>query len=497
MSDQSRTLPARPSLRYLKLEAKRRLAAGEFATLHDAQLAVAREHGQPSWAALKRLIEVQTSATGGALAHVEWVISRFAGADSPGWTAPGEDELREHFDEGFLTAIASSTVVSTMSSLAAQLREELVVTAETPTVVRTRLADLRLDAAGGAEPPHRLTGLHVHFEPARVADPRTKAPSTRTSGNVPPPALAVAEESFAELGLVGLAMAGDGGAAWAAARGWASLEPAEALRTDHRFPAYSITKLITATAVLRLVAGGRLGLDDPANRHLRTVRLDDGTVTVRELLTHTAGVDSPSKLYAERVPDLLSLVGPRLGCNGPRGRFAYSNGGYAMLGQLIADVTGAPYDQAATRLVLQPLGMGDSSFPTTWPGADAVTEYALDSGGLFAPSPGQVVTVPAAGGLWTTAADLVTFGRAWASLLPEELATEALRPQAKRDDSGAQVGLGWLLHLGEDVCGHAGGGQGGTSSLLVRLSTGQTSVTLTNRLVALEPVNLRLLTATT
>jgi hypothetical protein len=43
-----RTLPARPSLRHLKLEAKRRLAAGEFVTLHAAQTAIAREHGLSS-----------------------------------------------------------------------------------------------------------------------------------------------------------------------------------------------------------------------------------------------------------------------------------------------------------------------------------------------------------------------------------------------------------------------------------------------------------------
>ena len=48
-----RALPEQASLRYLKLEAKRRRAAGEFATLHHAQLAIAREHGQPSWTALR------------------------------------------------------------------------------------------------------------------------------------------------------------------------------------------------------------------------------------------------------------------------------------------------------------------------------------------------------------------------------------------------------------------------------------------------------------
>jgi hypothetical protein len=51
MPDQLRPLPAQPNLRYLKLEARRRLAADEFSTLHDAQLAIAREHGLPSWTA--------------------------------------------------------------------------------------------------------------------------------------------------------------------------------------------------------------------------------------------------------------------------------------------------------------------------------------------------------------------------------------------------------------------------------------------------------------
>ena len=52
----SRSLPGHPSLRHLKLEAKRRLAAGEFLTLHDAQVAIAREHGLPTWAALKQRV---------------------------------------------------------------------------------------------------------------------------------------------------------------------------------------------------------------------------------------------------------------------------------------------------------------------------------------------------------------------------------------------------------------------------------------------------------
>ena len=82
----SRSLPVRPSLRFLKLEAKRRLAAGEFATLHDAQAAVAREHGLPSWAALKQACALRPEPESHALDQLRWVISRFSAADAPGWT---------------------------------------------------------------------------------------------------------------------------------------------------------------------------------------------------------------------------------------------------------------------------------------------------------------------------------------------------------------------------------------------------------------------------
>ena len=95
MPGASRSLPDRPNLRYLRLEAKRRLAAGEFATLHDAQLAIAREYGEPSWAALKQAIgEPETPEPGShALDQLRWLRDRFSGADQPGWTTPAEFAL--------------------------------------------------------------------------------------------------------------------------------------------------------------------------------------------------------------------------------------------------------------------------------------------------------------------------------------------------------------------------------------------------------------------
>lgn len=77
MSAQSRHLPDRPNLRYLRIEAKRRLAAGEFNTLHEARLAIAREHGLSSWTALKELIEA-SGPTSHALAQVRRLLGMFA-----------------------------------------------------------------------------------------------------------------------------------------------------------------------------------------------------------------------------------------------------------------------------------------------------------------------------------------------------------------------------------------------------------------------------------
>jgi hypothetical protein len=92
---------------------------------------------------------------------------------------------------------------------------------------------MQLEAVAAADPPYRLTGLRLFPLGERVTDPRVAAPSTRTSGEVPAAAAAVAEESFAGLGLPGLVLAGAPGGAragdgsgWAAARGWASLEGA-------------------------------------------------------------------------------------------------------------------------------------------------------------------------------------------------------------------------------------------------------------------------------
>ena len=193
--------------------------------------------------------------------------------------------------------------VTTLTRLAAIWREGLVVIQDDPLHARARASGWLLEADAEPEPPHRLSRLPGR--PGSAARSPTRGSRHRplsSSGAVPAAAAKTAATAFGELGLAGLVLAGGapGGAGWVIARGWADLDRAEPLRPGHRFPVYGVTRLITATAVLRLIADERMGIDDPANDHLRTVRLADDSVTVRELLSHAGGVDDSRPRQAVR-----------------------------------------------------------------------------------------------------------------------------------------------------------------------------------------------------
>ncbi|MEU8926117.1 serine hydrolase domain-containing protein [Kitasatospora sp. NPDC048545] len=77
---------------------------------------------------------------------------------------------------------------------------------------------------------------------------------------------------------------------WRGGSGVSDLATGAPVRTDGRFRAGSITKVFTATTVLRLVGEGRIGLDDPVERHLPGLLPNGADISVRELLDHTSGL---------------------------------------------------------------------------------------------------------------------------------------------------------------------------------------------------------------
>src|SRR5262245_20807388 len=132
----------------------------------------------------------------------------------------------------------------------------------------------------------------------------------------------------------------------------------------------SITKTFTATALMRLVAEGRVELDAPIRRYVPELRLTDeraaAEITVFQLLNHTSGLDwgltvdtgsgdDALAVFVEKLAD-LALIAP------PGTRASYSQAGYNLLGRAIEKVTRLPYERAVATLLFEPLGLTNSFY---------------------------------------------------------------------------------------------------------------------------------------
>jgi CubicO group peptidase (beta-lactamase class C family) len=132
----------------------------------------------------------------------------------------------------------------------------------------------------------------------------------------------------------------------------------------------SVTKTYTATALMRLVAEGRVELDAPVRRYVPELVLADeraaAEITVLNLLNHTSGLgwdlladtgegDDALARYVARLAD-LELIAP------PGTRASYSQAGYSLLGRILEKVTGLTYERAVASLVFEPLGLSHSFY---------------------------------------------------------------------------------------------------------------------------------------
>jgi CubicO group peptidase (beta-lactamase class C family) len=206
---------------------------------------------------------------------------------------------------------------------------------------------------------------------------------------------------------------------WAAGYGVADQVTRQPVTAATRFQAASLSKPVTAWGVLRLVEQSRIGLDDPVVGHLRRWHpppspFDTDAITIRRLLSHTAGLSVHG--YDGQQPDRplaaieISLSGEAGGSfpvellEAPGGRWLYSGGGYSVLQLLVEELTGRPFADYMQAEVLQPLGMTASSFGWQRTAATAFPHNA--AGGRI---PDFAFAEQAAAGLVTTAPDLARF----------------------------------------------------------------------------------------
>lgn len=140
----------------------------------------------------------------------------------------------------------------------------------------------------------------------------------------------------------------------------------EPMSLDTLFDIASLTKVIgTATAVIQLASEGRIDLDDPVGRFWPGFSANGkGSVTIRQLLTHTSGlpVGVDPKARWSSTEEVLSVIEAGHPIGPPGGAFQYSDVNFIVLGEVVRRVSGLPLDDYCSRRIFQPLGMRDTSF---------------------------------------------------------------------------------------------------------------------------------------
>jgi CubicO group peptidase (beta-lactamase class C family) len=186
-----------------------------------------------------------------------------------------------------------------------------------------------------------------------------------------------------------VAVARDGEILWEEAFGWADREARIPADEHTLYSLASISKPITATALLLLVERGRVDLDAPINEYLGDAPLvaragDASDATVRRVASHTAGLPGHCHCFYDDEPfrrpsreETIRRYGNLV--NPPGERYWYSNLGYGLLDHLISRVSGAAYDDFMREELFLPLGMTRSSV-NVGPGLEpyAAARYGLD-----------------------------------------------------------------------------------------------------------------------
>lgn len=271
--------------------------------------------------------------------------------------------------------------------------------------------------------------------------------------------------------------------------GFADLERQAPMRADQLFWIASMTKPMTATAVMMLVDEGKVDIEQPVEKYLPefkgqmlVVEKDAGhvllrrpgrPVSVKDLLTHTGGLTSNLPTGGTAL-DTLTLAGAVIGYAvsplqfEPGSRWQYCNPGINTLGRIVEVVGGMPYAEFMRKRIFDPLGMKDTTF---WPSEEQMKRLATPYKSnkektALEPTTVSYLTHPysmksrmalPAGGLFSTAGDLVKFyrmalngGKAGGR---ELLKAETLRRMTTNQTGdlkvsfteGMHMGLGWHI----------------------------------------------------
>jgi CubicO group peptidase (beta-lactamase class C family) len=269
-----------------------------------------------------------------------------------------------------------------------------------------------------------------------------------------------------------IAMVRDGRILKLKSYGLANLEWNIAATPDTAYQLASATKLLTATALMRLVEARKLALDDPITRHLPEAPSAWRAITIRHLTTHTSGLKD--LLALPKLPGSLDeamQTAFQLPLQHTPGETtAYASSDYCVLMRLIERVTGKPFSAFMHEELFAPLGMTASGFDGAVESGlvrkSALVRHRTSiydwEGGV---QKNQAFLFPSwtypAGGLYSSAADLARWAVALdqGKLLKPETLRQMWTSARLNDGETGPFGVGWIVaeHQGRKVVGHSGG----------------------------------------
>jgi len=284
---------------------------------------------------------------------------------------------------------------------------------------------------------------------------------------------------------------------WRHAVGFADMATRSPAATTTQFRIGSVSKLLTATLLMRLAQTGQLDLDAPVSRYVN-VPAPLADVTLRQLAGHLGGVrhyrgnEFLSNTHYDSLSAALSVFLNDSLLARPGSRYLYSSYGYNLLGVAIERATGLPFTRAMRRHVLEPLSLGG----TTEDDKGATLRHRA---ALYMVSGDRMATAPdddlsgrwPSGGYLSTTDDLALFGRTVLApgLLNDASIRTMLTPQ--RTTAGVPTGVGIAWRRGRDstlgAFYHHGGTSNGGSAFVFVLPSRQLVIAMaTNALAQLS-----------
>ena len=228
---------------------------------------------------------------------------------------------------------------------------------------------------------------------------------------------------------VSVAVVRDGRVHWTKAYGLADVTAKAPATPETMFQAASISKPVTAVAVMRAVEAGRLDLDTDVNTYLKSWKVPENEftrgrpVTLRALLSHTSGTgdgfgfpgynpDAPRPTLVQILDgERPSNVGRVFWERPPFTAQKYSGGGTVIVQLILTEALGKPFHVLMKELVLDPIGMTNSTYEQPLPASrDAQSARAHSGAGAARDTKWHVYPEQAAAGLWTTPGDLAKLG---------------------------------------------------------------------------------------